>query len=130
MMTKARTQIVEKIDETVDRDDVLCTTHQMRNFYQQLGDGYYTHLDIMNYIQHATAVRMARSGDHILDMCCGRGLLLPLLRYYKKEISTYTGVDVQKSNAVFRTKRVTDGKPLQPGYYPFQVFFANTLVGP
>jgi len=101
----------------------------MRNFYQQFKDGFFTVLDVMNYIQHHQVVRMIRIADNVLDMCCGRGLLLPMLRYYKTMISSYTGIDIKKSNAVFRTKRVTDGKPAHAGYYPFPVHFVEGSVG-
>lgn len=115
--------IVFKIEEGMDRSQVLATTYQMRNFYEQLHDGFFTSLDIMNYIQHHTVVRMMRRGERLLDMCCGRGLLLPLLRYHAKEIESYTGIDIEPSNATFRTRRVNSDKPLPENYYPFRTFF-------
>ena len=104
------------------------SSYQMRNFYEQLGDGFFSPLDTMNYIQHTAVLKYVHDDDNILDMCCGRGLLLPLLRFMKKSITSYTGVDVSSTNAVFRTRRVTDNKPIQRGYYPFQVFFAKVNV--
>ena len=41
-----RDKIVHKIEPDMDRQDVLCTTYQMRNFYRQLGDGYFTNCSI------------------------------------------------------------------------------------
>lgn len=34
----------------MDREKILCTTYQMRNFYMQFRDGFFTNLDVMNYI--------------------------------------------------------------------------------
>lgn len=121
-------KLVFRIEPGMDRQSVLATTYQMRNFYQQFKDGFFTVLDVMNYIQHHTVVKMIHKGDHVLDMCCGRGLLLPLLRYYRKEIESYTGVDIKQENAIYRTKRVTDNKPLERDYYPFTVYFAEVNV--
>lgn len=123
-MTSSK-RIVHKVEEFDDRQDIYCTTYQMRNFYQQFKDGYFTVLDVMNYIQHHQVVKLVGKYDHVLDMCCGRGLLLPMLRYQKKTISSYTGIDIQKSNAVFRTRRVTDNKRAVLGYYPFPVHFVE-----
>jgi len=120
--------VVHKIDEGTDRREVTATTYQMRNFYRQFGDGFFSVLDIMNYIQHQTVVRMAKEEDRVLDMCCGRGLLLPMLRYERKGIESYTGVDIQASNASYRKSRVTDNKPITKGYYPFKVYFVNHNV--
>lgn len=121
-------QLVFKIEEGMDRSKVLATTYQMRNFYQQFHDGFFTALDVMNYIQHHTVVRMVKKGERVLDMCCGRGLLLPMLRYYAKEIESYTGIDIQPSNATFRTKRVNDNKPISGDYYPFRVSYVEGNV--
>jgi SAM-dependent methyltransferase len=120
--------LVDSVPKGADRSEVYATTGQMRNFYTQLGDGYFTTLDTMNYMQHHMVVKMARKGDHLLDMCCGRGLLLPLLRYYKKDLGSYTGVDIKESNATFRKKKVHNNKPLTTGYYPFPVYFAHEDV--
>jgi len=121
-------QIVHKVEDFMDRKDILCTTYQMRNFYQQFGDGFFSVLDVMNYIQHHQVVRMAKPGMNLLDMCCGRGLLLPMLRYQKTDLGSYTGIDIKKTNAMYRTKRVTDGKPVQAGYYPFPVHYVEGNV--
>lgn len=124
---KQKKNIVFKIEDDTDRQGVYCTTYQMRNFYQQLRDGYFSSLDIMNYIQHHQIVTMLAKHNHVLDVCCGRGLLLPLLRYHNKEIGSYTGVDIEPKNATFMRKRVTDGKDIDPAeYYPFPVSFVES----
>jgi len=114
----------------MDRQEVLCTTYQMRNFYAQLRDGFFSTLDVMNYIQHfQIALKWCAPGNHVLDVCCGRGLMLPLLRYHQKEIGSYTGVDIEPKNATWLRKRVTDGKEIEPEeYYPFPVRFVEANV--
>ena len=80
-------KIVKKIEEGMDPQDVLCTTYQMRNFYMQFRDGFCSNLDVMNYIQHHAVALMAKKGMNVVDVCCGRSLVLPLLRYYAKDIN-------------------------------------------
>jgi SAM-dependent methyltransferase len=129
-MTK---HLVHRIEDGVDRREVYATTYQMRNFYRQLGDGFFQGLDVMNYIQHHQIALWAKKGTRVLDVCCGRGLLLPLLRFHAKELGCYVGVDLKPENATFTTKRVTDGKPLQlmarhdgeQDYYPFPVVYVE-----
>ena len=108
-------QIVYRVEEGMDRQEILCTTYQMRNFYQQMHDGFFTNLDVMNYIQHFRAAQMAN---------CGRSLMLPLLRYYAKDIASYTGVDICKAN-IIEAMRGAVKKNLTPRdlreYYPFEV---------
>lgn len=120
--------IVHRIEDGMDRRQVTATTYQMRNFYRQLRDGYFTSLDIFNYVQHHQAARLARRGDKLLDVCCGRGLLLPLLRFHAKELDSYTGVDIHPPNAVWQRERVTDGQPLPDGWYPWPTRFVEANV--
>jgi len=128
-MTTKQRRVVHKIEEGMDRQDVLCTTYQMRNFYRQLRDGFFSALDVMNYIQHHQIALWCKSGSNVLDVCCGRGLLLPLLRYHRKEIASYTGVDIAPNNAKWIKQRVTDGKPVDVDeYYPFPTQFVESNV--
>lgn len=115
--------IVYRVEDGMDRDDILCTTYQMRNFYSQFHDGFFTNLDVMNYIQHFKAAQLAKKGMNIVDVCCGRSLMLPLLRYYAKDINSYTGVDISETNIKEAMRGAS--KRLKPGeyktYYPFDV---------
>lgn len=122
--------IVHRVEDGWDRQAIELTSYQMRNVYRQLGDGYFTHLDVFNYIQHHQIAKWCRKGNHVLDVCCGRGLMLPLLRYYAKDIGSYTGVDIAPENATFLQRRVTDGKPLEDPetYYPFPVTYVESNV--
>lgn len=114
-----RDRIVHRIEPDVDRQDVLCTTYQMRNFYRQLGDGYFTNLDVMNYVQHVKAVQMIRPGWKVLDVCCGRGLLLPLIRWYRKDIGEYVGVDICEKNVREAQTRTAYKQIDHQAYYEF-----------
>lgn len=117
-------KIVHKIEEGMNPQDVLCTTYQMRNFYMQFRDGFFSNLDVMNYIQHHAVALMAKKGMNVVDVCCGRSLVLPLLRYYAKDINSYTGVDICETN-IREAKRGASAKVLKEEdleeYYPFKV---------
>lgn len=115
-------KIVLKIDPETDPREVYCTTYQMRNFYAQLKDGFFSSLDVMNYIQHHAAVLRMKSNWRVLDLCCGRGLLLPLIRYYRKGIKEYVGVDISATNMAEQTRR-SGCKSIDDfsSYYPFKV---------
>ena len=116
-------KIVYRVEENEDRRDILCTTYQMRNFYQQFHDGFFSNLDVMNYLQHFKAAQMAGKGMNVVDVCCGRSLMLPLLRYYAKDIASYTGVDICEANireAMRGASKKISQSELQT-YYPFRV---------
>ena len=116
-------KIVYRVEDNEDRSEILCTTYQMRNFYSQFHDGFFSNLDVMNYIQHFKAAQMAKKGMNIVDVCCGRSLMLPLLRYYAKDIASYTGVDICEANikeAMRGASKKISPKELQT-YYPFRV---------
>lgn len=117
-------KIVYKIEDGMDPQDVLCTTYQMRNFYTQFRDGFFSNLDVMNLIQHYKASLMCKKGMDVVDVCCGRSLMLPLLRYYSKDINSYTGVDISEKN-INEAKRGASERNLKEedleSYYPFKV---------
>jgi 2-polyprenyl-3-methyl-5-hydroxy-6-metoxy-1,4-benzoquinol methylase len=114
-------KIVYKIEEGDDPAEIYCTTYQMRNFYQQMADGFFSSLDIMNYIQHHRAVLMMEKGDRILDVCCGRGLLLPMIRWYRKDIKEYVGVDISEKNIGEQIRRSGIKSIEGLDYYPFPI---------
>jgi 2-polyprenyl-3-methyl-5-hydroxy-6-metoxy-1,4-benzoquinol methylase len=115
-------KIVHKVEEGMDPSEIYATTYQMRNFYKQLADGFFSSLDVMNYIQHHAAVKKMNKGDRVLDVCCGRGLLLALIRYYAKDIKEYVGVDLCQAN-LDEQKRWSGAKRIEDfhSYYPFKV---------
>ena len=114
-------KIVHKIEDGVDPQSVYCTTYQMRNFYKQLADGFYSSLDVMNYIQHQVIVDRIRKDHLVLYVCCGRGRLLPLLRWYRPKIAGYVGVDICETN-IGEQSRWSGSKRIEGlDYYPFPV---------
>lgn len=143
----APTQKVLKVEAGMDPASILCTTYQMRNFFKQFADGFFSALDVMNYAQHHAAGLLAKKGDRVLDVCCGRALMLPLLRWYRDGISAYVGVDIERKNFE-EAYRVSGTKKLgekfaddptrfrfaanSPGegepYYPFAVHFVESNV--
>lgn len=114
--------LVEKITDEVDPRDVYATTYQMRNFFLQLGGGFFSSLDVMNFVQHHYATMLMRTGDVVLDVCCGRGLLLPLIRWYRPKISEYIGVDISERNIREQLRR-SASRPIDDAhaYYPFKL---------
>jgi 2-polyprenyl-3-methyl-5-hydroxy-6-metoxy-1,4-benzoquinol methylase len=138
-------KIVLKITEDMDPKDVHCTTYQMRNTYQQVATAWINSTEVMSLSMHQAAAFMAKSGDKVLDVCCGRAMVLPLLRRHRPQILSYTGVDIWEPNtrealrwsaqSPIENKRLS---PLQPGteepYYPFGVQFvhidASEMSGP
>jgi ubiquinone/menaquinone biosynthesis C-methylase UbiE len=94
----------------------------MRNFFAQFSDGFFSSLDVMNYIQHHAAVLRMKEGYRVLDVCCGRGMLLPLIRYYAPKIKEYIGVDISEENIREQlrrsgVKKIDDAST----YYPFKL---------
>src|SRR5215472_14447002 len=145
-------KVVHRVEDGMDRQEIEATTYQMRNPFKQLRDGFFTALDVFNYLHHHWIARQARRGDWVLDVCCGRGIMLPLLRYHAPEIRGYCGVDIEPRNAEWLTKRVTDGRDLaslraprkavpagepptgepftytRETYYPFETHFVESNV--
>ncbi len=115
-------KIVYKIEEEMNPSEIYCTTYQMRNFYAQFADGFFSSLDVMNYIQHHAAVKKMKKNWRVLDVCCGRGLLLPLIRYFKPNIKEYVGVDISEKNINEQLRR-SGVKKIDDidEYYPFKV---------
>ncbi len=74
------------------------STHQMDDFYSALSGGHAKSSGIMNYIQHRIIADRARDSDRVADLCCGRGLFLPILRDAAPSIASYVGIDVSEAN--------------------------------
>ncbi len=139
---KLPTKIVYKVEDGMDPTEILCTTYQMRDMYTQFGSAFFNSGDIMNYILHDAALKYIKKGDKVLDVCCGRALMLPLIRFNKPTITCYVGVDIHPGNyrEAFRHAGITpikgkfatnysglthgEGDP----FYPFPIFFVNTNV--
>jgi ubiquinone/menaquinone biosynthesis C-methylase UbiE len=74
------------------------STSQMDNFYEVLAQGRVKPSAIMNYLQHLFVAERCNANDVVLDIGCGRGLLVPLLKEFAPEIREYTGVDISEAN--------------------------------
>lgn len=52
---------------------------QMADYYSDLSRGILKTSGVMNYIQHVIAAKYSSTAASVLDLCCGRGLLIPVL---------------------------------------------------
>ena len=73
------------------------STEQMDNYYINLSKGIVKTSGIMNYIQHLLIAQSCLNSENVLEVCCGRSLIFPLLQRYSK-INSYLGVDISKAN--------------------------------
>jgi len=92
-------EIAYRVEDGMNRREILCTTYQMRNPFIQFHDGVAGELDAHCYFQHAYAASLMNENDSVLDVCCGRGLMIPFLRYGAKNCRAYIGVDICRKNA-------------------------------
>jgi SAM-dependent methyltransferase len=72
--------------------------NQMDDFYTAFGDGEFKASGVMNLAQHLYVTERCRPGDRVVDVCCGRGLALPLLCRYAPQIGVYVGLDISAAN--------------------------------
>jgi SAM-dependent methyltransferase len=74
------------------------SVNQMDDFYAALAVGQVKPTGIMNYIQHLYVAERCPPGARLVDVCCGRGLQLPVLYRYASHIGAYTGLDIAAAN--------------------------------
>lgn len=84
------------------------SVHQMDDFYAALAVGQVKPTGIMNYIQRMFIAARCSDGARVLDVCCGRGLQLPVLFRYRPRIGGYLGLDISADNLLEARQRVTD----------------------
>jgi len=84
--------------KTIDIAEGKYSTAQMDNFYQKLAKGIIKPSGIMNYMQHFFIAERCKEKVSVLDVCCGRTLLLPLLNKYAPKIAKYVGIDISLVN--------------------------------
>lgn len=68
--------------------------NQMDDFYVALAAGQVKTSGVMNYIQRLYIAERCLEGATVTDVCCGRGLQLPVLYKYAAHISSYVGLDI------------------------------------
>ncbi|MES2341674.1 MAG: methyltransferase domain-containing protein [Pseudomonadota bacterium] len=120
---------VSKIEPGMDRREVSHTTYQMRVPFKQFADAVATELDVHCYLQHAFAADLCPAGGTVLDVCCGRGLLIPFLRYRGSAPRLYVGVDAEPRNA--RWKDGADPRresEIKKDGWGFRTVFVEALV--
>ncbi len=93
---------VLRIEEGMDRREIYATTSQMRPPGIQFYDNVANEGDAFNYWSLARAADLLPRGGAVLDLCCGRGLLIPFLRYRNRQPSVYVGVDLEPKNAKWK----------------------------
>ena len=74
------------------------SVNQMDDFYAALAVGEVKPTGIMNYLQRLLITQRCRAGDRVLDVCCGRGLQLPVLHRYRPDLHSYVGLDISADN--------------------------------
>jgi SAM-dependent methyltransferase len=74
------------------------STNQMDDFYDALYHGEAKPSGIMNLLQHLIVAEQCAPNSRVLDVCCGRGLALPLLYRYAPKIEGYVGLDISAAN--------------------------------
>lgn len=76
----------------------------------ELANGNVRTSGIMNYIQHLFISQNINDSSNILEVCCGRGLLIPLLVKLKFNV-TYTGLDISYDNLKEAKEKALEIKP-------------------
>lgn len=128
-MTK---KVIYYNDGTVPKEEILATTYQMDDFYKELGKGKISGLNTFNLLQHFKAAKMSKG--IVLDVCCGRSLMLPLLQRLQEKgdinIKEYVGVDILKKNMTAQHTDTATGEdiPNHDEYYPFKTTFIESNV--
>ena len=74
------------------------SVNQMDNFYTALGCGEVKPTGVMNLAQRLYIAQRCRPDARVVDVCCGRGLQLPVLYRYAPHIASYTGLDISPAN--------------------------------
>src|SRR5215469_2542784 len=82
------------------------STNQMDDFYAALARGEAKPSGLMNLMQHLIVAERCMPGARVLDVCCGRGLALPLLYRYAAGIERYVGLDISAGNLGEARERV------------------------
>ena len=74
------------------------STNQMDDFYAALSRGEAKPSGLMNLLQHLIVAERCAPGARVVDVCCGRGLALPLLYRYAPTLAGYVGLDISPAN--------------------------------
>ena len=83
------------------------SVHQMDDFYAALAIGQVKPTGVMNYLQRLYIAERVPAGARVVDVCCGRGLQLPVLYRYAPAASSYVGLDISPENLAEAETRIT-----------------------
>jgi SAM-dependent methyltransferase len=98
----------------------------MDDFYHALAVGQVKPTGVMNYVQRLFIAQRCPPGAAVVDVCCGRGLQLPVLYRYAPHIVSYVGLDIAADNLADARDRVV---ALDTEYgHPFDVTFLECDV--
>lgn len=130
-MVKTANKIIYYNDGSVPKEEIKATTYQMDDFYKEIGSGRVSGLNTFNMLQHFKAAQM--SNGKVLDVCCGRSLMLPLLvelhKAGKIKVDEYIGVDIDKENqTAIHTSALGEKIDNVSEFYPFKVTFIESNV--
>lgn len=103
------------------------SVNQMDDFYAALGSGQVKPTGIMNYIQRLFIAERCPPGATVIDVCCGRGLQLPVLYRYAPRIGSYLGLDIAGPHLDAARARVSELDRASGGR-PFSVEFVQCDV--
>ena len=103
------------------------SVNQMDDFYGALADGLVKPTGVMNYIQRLYIAERCLPGATVVDVCCGRGLQLPVLYRYAAQIASYTGLDIEPGHLGEALERV-EQLDRAYGKRPFTIEFTECDV--
>jgi 2-polyprenyl-3-methyl-5-hydroxy-6-metoxy-1,4-benzoquinol methylase len=84
------------------------SVNQMDDFYAALSRGEVKPTGIMNYVQRLFIAERCPAGAAVVDVCCGRGLQLPVLISYAPHVGRYVGLDISPRNLDEAGHRIAD----------------------
>ncbi|MCP2342958.1 class I SAM-dependent methyltransferase [Actinomadura rupiterrae] len=94
------------------------STNQMDDFYAAVARGEVKASGVMNLMQHLIVAERCPPGARVLDVCCGRGLALPLLYRYAPTIAGYCGLDISAANLAEAQAQVAALRKLYGAPFP------------
>ena len=103
------------------------SVNEMDDFYRALSAGVVKPTGVMNYVQRLYITERCPPGAAVVDVCCGRGLQLPVLYRYAPHIVSYTGLDISPAHLAEARDQVRSLDQLY-GSRPFTVTFAECDV--
>lgn len=97
------------------------STNQMDDFYAALSRGEAKPSGLMNLLQHLIVAEQCTPNMRVLDVCCGRGLALPLLYRYAPTIAGYVGLDISTANLDEARDRIESLRPAYGAPFPVEL---------